>query len=1180
MASTRLNFLPYLQEWDGASLQLRLLVVPRDSPLDPLVPGVAPPGPSFATAHFTFGVRLVQGPVGIPITGTPTTAVAVTPPFPARAEALFNALATVYAIDVAPPAASPRRAGRQVRKYLPPTFRDAIGFSGHRSPLTVSDDTYFCLLHSGAAKPPYTKIKPPVNPTYAWGKVIAMALRQPLLAEALGLIYPLTIPVPTDFFKRGGWLYVTLDAAGDGSALTTLPDALKIYSTRVPPLSSARPVFSPVLFPFGAAVPPGPYDEIFQEVEDYSDGFAKAVHGIQPQSLDPLNERDNGTRPAKDIGVRLGWDDEQVTIWLNRQMDANAVSLDTPLGVAGYRVDGRLEGGGAWSSLCQVKSRVKVGPTAVGDFAGEINVEPMPSQPDGEILGDYWLPSYYTHWTGPSLVAVDVLSRQLLGDPAFAGPYPVSGVNPALRLQYGSTYQFRVRLADHTGGGPASVDQPGVPGPAPTFTLPFRRWVRPRNVRVIENLPAIPDPARAPTQIHLLRPRLGYPEYVFTGAANADADLIADLPAAQAEAREVGLPDPDVVTVRITVEVRGLGFDEGAGGGTDAGYRPIYTTTRPFPGDPALPLELDLAWTDVHDVSTLSSPPTTGPIPIPTARNARLVFSGAGRADPELKYFGAADVLVGAATSVYLRRESSDESALLLGEAPGDLLRAVFLQPSALLDAATASAQQTAGRGVQAPGNPIGRLADELHLAVNGLCIRGRKGRRTVFGVSGAVRHILAPDNSSVTFASNTDLTLHWIVALRVTIDRDWTWDGLASSGVSVQRGGVEVGRIEPRSMVNADALIDPARKGTDLVFLDVVDPKPDGGAFPAELSLHYTLSPAFASPPAAADAPLSISVALPMTTRPPQVPKLVSAGIALSPYARSADYSHTDPRRRVLWLEFDRPPDNPRDGFFSRVLAVAPDPVLSESIGDPAEVAEPPLPVDSELIRTIIPGQSDDGAGLTAMDALLASDSPVHFLLPLPAGIASDAPELFGFYTYEFRTGHALGWSTAQGRFGTPLRVTGVQHPAPALLCMVNRTRAGITASAPFATPVRNGRSVRRLPPATEIYVMLYAQVSQSDGADFRNVLLGRKPAHFKQSRLESQRAPDAFYGSAVWSRSEIRLLLASLTLDADTPLSCLAVETLPGDDPTPDPLGTGLGNERLLRTSPLVPVPELCGA
>ena len=1178
MSSTRLNFLPYLQSWDGANLQIRLLAIPRDSPLDPLISGLTPPGPSFATANFKFNVCLVQGLGAIPTTGTPTTPIAITPTFPAQAAMLFTELATVFPVDPAPAPAKPRQAGRQIRKYLPPTYRDAIGFSGHRSNLTVSNDAYYCLMRSGTSKPPYKKIKPPVNPKYPWGKIIAIALRQPLLAEALGMIYPMTIPVPADFFKQGGWLYITLDPSSDGFALTTIPDGLKIYTTRIPPLTTPRTLFTAALFPVAAVVPPGPYDDVFQEVEDYDNGFAKAVHGIQPQFLDPLNEKDDGTRPAKEIGVRLGWDDEQVAIWLNRQVDPGAAALDVPLGVAGYRIDARLLGG-AWTSLCQVTSAVKVGTKVVGNFAGDFNVEVIPSQPDGEILGDYWVPSYYTHWTGPSIPAVDTLSRQLMGDPGFAGPYPATGVAPAIALQYGNTYQFRVRLADHTGGGPASADGSEMTGPSPIFTIPFRRWIRPRVIRVVENIPNVPDPTNPPAQIHLRRPLLGYPEYVFTGAPTAATDLIADIPNAKAAGREVGLPDPDVTTVQITLQVQALGFDDAPGGGTSSGYHPVYTTTRMFPGGLDTPLTLDLAWTDVHNVDTLSPAPPVGPLPVPTARNVRLVFTSVGRDDPQFKYFGAADVLIGASTDVNLRHESSDESGLFIPETPDDLLRAIFLQPSALLDTATADAQRAGGLGVQAPGNPIGRLADELHLAVNGLCIRGRQSRRTVFGASGAIRHILAPDNSNVTFFSNNDLTQHWIIALKLTIDRDWTWSGLGPTGVAIQRDGIEVGRIEMRSTINSDALIHPDRGGTDLVFFDVVDPKPAAGAFPAELPLKYTLTPSFVSPPAHLDPPVSVSIELPMTTKPPQVPKLVSAGIALSTYVRSPDYSSTSQRRRALWLEFDRPPDNPRDQYFGRILAYAPDPVLSEFIGDPDESADPPLPVDPELIRTIIPGQSDDSAGLTAMDALIPSDSPVHFILPLPSGVSSEDPELFGFYTYEFRTGHAKGWSTAQGRFGTQLRVTGIQHPAPLLTCSVVRLQAGIIASAPFATPVRSGRSVRRFPPATEIYVLIYAQVYQSDGADFRNVLLGRKPARFRENKLLFQESPDAFFGDATWSKAEIRLLLSSLTLEADTPLSCLAVETLPGGDPFPDPLGAGLGNERLLRTSPLVPVPELCG-
>ncbi len=54
--------------------------------------------------------------------------------------------------------------------------------------------------------------------------------------------------------------------------------------------------------------------------------------------------------------------------------------------------------------------------------------------------------------------------------------------------------------------------------------------------------------------------------------------------------------------------------------------------------------------------------------------------------------------------------------------------------------------------------------------------------------------------------------------------------------------------------------------------------------------------------------------------------------------------------------------------------------------------------------------------------------------------------------------------------------------------------------------------------------------------------------------------------------------LLRELLGLDRDTPISCLAVETLPGSQPIPNPVSTGLGYERFLRTSPLTPIARLC--
>jgi hypothetical protein len=1183
MASpTKLNLLPYLQSWDGVRLGVRLLAIPRGNPLDPLVDGQNPPGPSFATAHLVFDVRLVKGLDQMATTTSPSTSVVITPASTAQAEALFKELAKQFQIDPAPPPANPRPTNTTIRKYLPPTYRQAIGFSGARTPFVVTDDSYFCAI---SASPPksYNKL-PPADPMLPWGKVIAMAMRQPVLAEALGLIRPLEVTVPTaDFFKGGGWLYVSLATTSDAFALTTLPDALKMYAARIPPLEASRSLFTPVLFPVASTPPPGPYDDLFLEVEEYDDGFAKAVHATQPQHLDPLREDDDGSRPVKDLGIRLGWDDEQVAIWLNRQIDPASAPLDAPMGVLGYRVDAREVGNTQWHSLCRARGPVNVGPLTVGNFNGELGVETISTQLDGQKVGTYWLPVYYTNWAGPALVTLDTLTQRLLGGPDLANPNRVQGVAPDVPLRYGKTYEFRVRLMDHTGGGPTTDKVLGEPGPQPIFTLPFKRWIRPRTASVVDQLPSVPDPAKAPTQIHIRRPLLGHPTYGFTGAPNAEADLLADLPKAKAEGREVGLPDPDVTALKIAVQVEALGFDTLPGGGTDAGHHTVYETTRPYPKKATDLLVIDLDWRDVKQTDSLAPGTTSGALPVPTARNVRLIFTPVAKEDPQLRYFGADDVRFGTPTFVDLRHHSADERGLYLPDIAGNLIKGIFLQPDQQVDAVIAQVQKAAGKGVEAPANAIGRLADVLGLMVNDVSLRGKPGRRTVFGCSPTLRHILAPDASSITFASKSDLVQHWIIAIRVTLDRDWTWDGLAPDGIAVIREGTgEVGRIESRRMVNNDALLNPQRSQTDLVYFDVVDPKPEPNHFPAELDLAYRLEPDFIAVPTQADASLKLSIHLPITTRPSQIPRLVSAGIALSPYVRSADYSSTEARHRAFWLEFDRPVDNPDDLYFVRMLRYVPDSLLLGSVNEIPEAAEPPLPIDPEPIRVIIPGQSDDGAGINAMQQLIASDSHRHFMVPLPPGLHEDSPELFGFFTYEIRVGHEKGWSTAQGRFGAALRVTGVQHPAPTFSCVAARESAGIIVSAPFANPVFDGRSLRPYPPATEIWILLYAQVVQADGADRRNVLLGRRLARSLRYNTGAFVAyvgnPDLDYGLATWSNEEITFILEALTLEQDTPISCLAVETLPGGPPLPDPLGANLGYQRLLRTSPLVPIPAIC--
>jgi hypothetical protein len=236
----------------------------------------------------------------------------------------------------------------------------------------------------------------------------------------------------------------------------------------------------------------------------------------------------------------------------------------------------------------------------------------------------------------------------------------------------------------------------------------------------------------------------------------------------------------------------------------------------------------------------------------------------------------------------------------------------------------------------------------------------------------------------------------------------------------------------------------------------------------------------------------------------------------------------------------------------------------------------EPPLPIEAELIRVIRPGQSDDQAGLNAMQRMMPTTSDRHFLVPLPPGLTRDSLELHGFFTYELRLGHAKSWSTARARFGPALRVTGVQHPAPALSCQAFRTQTEIQVSAPFATPVDRGRSVMPSRPASTMWIVLYAQVVQADAADHRNILLRRKEAQYRRKREVGSTV--ASTADARWSQEEIEDALDTLRLPRETPLSVLAVELLPERNHAGDPLGSDLGSTRILRTSPLTRVPPVC--
>jgi hypothetical protein len=351
-------------------------------------------------------------------------------------------------------------------------------------------------------------------------------------------------------------------------------------------------------------------------------------------------------------------------------------------------------------------------------------------------------------------------------------------------------------------------------------------------------------------------------------------------------------------------------------------------------------------------------------------------------------------------------------------------------------------------------------------------------------------------------------------------------------------------------------------------------------GEKPSEKTLQYKIETNFLGPDSSivAEPSIALSIDLPTTTPPTQIPQLTSAGLAMSPYIHDEGYSSTLARTKMLWLEFASPPDDDNDRYFCRVLKYAPDPSLVGNFSREAafEDEEPPIPLDPEPVRRVVPGQTLDTAGLDAMQPLIPTSSPLHWGVPLPPGLTLDSLGLLGFWTYEFRLGHwsdkfHTRWSTAQGRFGPALRITGIQHPPPQLHYSLNRDAKLIRVSARFAQPIVDGKPLWGVQPRTQIWFLLYAQATQMDGSgQKRNILLARtQGSDGEGGRIES---------ASLFERENIARDMNMYCMKHDTPLSVMAVEMLGQMDRVSDPLGGDLGRQRILRASCLVAVPGLC--
>jgi hypothetical protein len=187
--------------------------------------------------------------------------------------------------------------------------------------------------------------------------------------------------------------------------------------------------------------------------------------------------------------------------------------------------------------------------------------------------------------------------------------------------------------------------------------------------------------------------------------------------------------------------------------------------------------------------------------------------------------------------------------------------------------------------------------------------------------------------------------------------------------------------------------------KGTDASRSVKPNRGPAGPALPPSPPVPVFIAPPpVLAGPDLADAPLDLR--LPIAVPPAQVPAIASIGLALSPYQAGPLYASTEQRQRSLWIELAEPIANPvGDALFARILAHGADPLLY--------LAEPEAPADSSPALSLV-------------------------------------PELVRRQTHGS---------------GRPLRVGGVQHPAPPLVCHAGRVPVPAAESAAYLPPSRPPR-------------------------------------------------------------------------------------------------------------------------
>ena len=219
----RLALLTFGQRWHPGTLEATVLLIPSGDPTQPLFPGALP----FAGANVKLRVAAVAGLDAFPSLAAASSPLPTSAPVPAPT--LFAQLKTRFSpqdTTSGPPPPVPPAAA--IRKALPATYLAQLPPGRTPSPFVATADEFGCAVLGQQPTPPWAQQPDPI-----WGAVISHALRNPVLATALGLRHAVTVPVPdAAYFSAGGWLFVTLDpddgGTGYAAAWAATPDAVKV----------------------------------------------------------------------------------------------------------------------------------------------------------------------------------------------------------------------------------------------------------------------------------------------------------------------------------------------------------------------------------------------------------------------------------------------------------------------------------------------------------------------------------------------------------------------------------------------------------------------------------------------------------------------------------------------------------------------------------------------------------------------------------------------------------------------------------------------------------------------------------------------------------------------------------------------------------------------------------------